>query len=417
VDGIPQTLDILTVGGVPALLTCRGPIRLVIHGYSAGGSEGVAGTEGREGRAGTGHLEQRRLGRASKRKAEDGSVRGPYGGRFVFYTDPSLSTHLPLQPQRVHYRSQAVQSILRFSASADSSHDGGPVSAKAPCPFCGRDDVRLSSEHWLPRGWADYINVPTLLVDSFITDRGAEPETWEKRRSPFTTQAGGICIECNNGWMREIDERAKAPFLDLALGLTSRLPGRQTLAFSASMFRAALVYAWSQRTKHPNGPLDRLPGFCRDRRPGEHDYVLIARANEPWIFAGGTCTVLTATEYNQGVVSVFAWGVEDFMVFVITSHPGMERFADLLAKRMKRHSQGAVKQVWPSDGRTAVVVDGRLMDRGLADYIAQSAPLLFGRLPAERIRDTPRAEQLWKAKPPEHFWERATRPWPEDANT
>lgn len=282
---------------------------------------------------------------------------------------------------------------------------------KPPCPFCASLDVELTYEHWLPENWGSYFNVPTLRINSLLGEGIAEVR--ERYDSPFTTKFGGICSRCNNNWLREIDERAKANYLDLALGISDRLPGRDRLPFAASVYRAALVHAWGNRGRHPLGPVDRMPEFYRTRRPGDHDYIFVGLASDLWIFLGGRQSVTTRTERDAGVLSVFGWGTERLFVLVLVSHRGAEKVADLYAKLVKREARGALKQVWPASSKRAVELSGPLVSRQIAERVTQQNALLLGGEVRLTPRETPRSAKKWEEHGADRYLKLAVRTWPE----
>lgn len=280
---------------------------------------------------------------------------------------------------------------------------------KNACPFCGRSDRPLTAEHWLPENWGTYFDVPTLMISSHVTS--GRQQMREKFRSPFTTKYRGICAHCNNGWLRQLDERAQDDYLNLALNRTNRLAGRNALGFAASVYRAALMYAWGNRGQHPLGPLERMREFYAIRTPGAHDYVFIGRTTEPWIFLGGSYSLLTHPALALGALASFSWCTDRLFVLVVVSQPGLEIAADRLAKRIKVAAQGQVKQVWPSDGRKSVILTGPPLSRAGAEVLSQSKHLLFGDAPLNRPRSTPRAELKWAQGRPDRFISPAQRVW------
>jgi hypothetical protein len=105
----------------------------------------------------------------------------------------------------------------------------GVVKHAKPCIFCGIRPA-TSKEHFWPQWLAPHIPpaVPNSHVTEFHSGEGKQAQ-WLLRRSERpgalnTKKIRAVCPQCNNGWMSELEGRAKTVMLDLfkgdATGLT-----------------------------------------------------------------------------------------------------------------------------------------------------------------------------------------------------
>ena len=108
------------------------------------------------------------------------------------------------------------------------------------CIFCGRHDG-LSKEHIWPEWMASYLPIGTpnaniSEVHSGIPKQASVLQRRSERPGPVhTKKVRAVCRRCNNGWMSEIEGRAKSPLLS---ALTS-----QDLNIDTAQIAALAVWA------------------------------------------------------------------------------------------------------------------------------------------------------------------------------
>jgi len=128
------------------------------------------------------------------------------------------------------------------------------------CLFCG--EPANSQEHVWPKWAAPLMADEGLVPHVHQIMRDGEPEAeWTYEKTAYTVTVRVVCERCNNGWMAELEERAK-PFLDAALrgrGRELHQAGQRTLA------------AWALKTAMTVG---RTQGASRGViPPPEHAYL------------------------------------------------------------------------------------------------------------------------------------------------
>lgn len=73
--------------------------------------------------------------------------------------------------------------------------------------FCGGTPV--SQEHLLPRWLSEHFTDDIVDFHLTIELDGSDPEVRPWSGRPFSTTVGGPCRSCNNGWMSDLERRAR----------------------------------------------------------------------------------------------------------------------------------------------------------------------------------------------------------------
>jgi hypothetical protein len=124
----------------------------------------------------------------------------------------------------------------------------GPASGEAAtvnmtrmiCVFCGADG-QLTKEHIWPAWLQPYLETPGergTTTRTIIRAEGVESESSFRSR-PATATVKSICAECNNGWMSELEGRAKGTVLRM-------VQGRRRVVLGAEQIPT--VAAWAMKT-------------------------------------------------------------------------------------------------------------------------------------------------------------------------
>lgn len=239
-----------------------------------------------------------------------------------------------------------------------------------PCPFCGRSNVKFSKEHWLPRDWGEYFpRLPVLHSGAYPYD--GSPRSRVENLSHFDKQFGGICADCNNGWLRELDVRAKLPALELGLGKRTHVEASEIASFAASLYRAALIGVWGQREMFGLPDLARYSFLREFGRPPEDVAILIGLSREGYLCAGGNYSALGIEGSPGESFRSFAFGGIGYLFVVVLLPPlGVASTVRRVARAVRKASEGTLVPLWPGE-RRRIVLPERRISRGQADRFSE----------------------------------------------
>lgn len=211
------------------------------------------------------------------------------------------------------------------------------------CPFCGSLGKK-TKEHRIPKSWKPYLH----LVPVIVTTGVSAGEFWEASESNLTQldiQYGGICSTCNNGWLREIDEAAKARILNLARRRTQEIPAIEILNVMRSVIRAGLMTTWGKRDIG-GYPEVAFHEFHRTRIPPQGAHVFMGFSDCLSIHAAGHHALWP--ENANGGAHLVSWGLDQLLTVIIFPKDDDQVTAAKAAGALRKKSKGYLKQIWPT---------------------------------------------------------------------
>lgn len=152
----------------------------------------------------------------------------------------------------------------------------------AECIFCGRPfgpQRQRSKEHAAPQWCRDLVpNLGAAHHTLVVRTADGTTETDRGLRDPFTTTVNDICIQCNTGWMHELEEASK-PILSHLI---------QDDARNLQFYRQVLAATWAVKTamvwesvnpEYRAIPSDEMRRLHATQRPGARQRVWIGRCS------------------------------------------------------------------------------------------------------------------------------------------
>ncbi len=199
-----------------------------------------------------------------------------------------------------------------------------------------------------------------------ITRVSANAETKRFPGKPFTITVGAVCPACNEGWMSNLEGRAK-PYLAGMIqgrGRELHLEAQQIIAAWSFLKIAMLERAWEIRMIPP----EHFQQFYgRPQEPPDEVYVWVGAVNPegggrrlPGFFQGRGLTLgdpdedLDAAEVPDGYVATFS--VNHFVVKVY-GHRLDER-RELIHRSKVRNS---IQRIWPVERRSFIWPPGPVL--------------------------------------------------------
>jgi lysophospholipase L1-like esterase len=202
-----------------------------------------------------------------------------------------------------------------------------------------------------------------------------------ENRSHFDLQFGGICAQCNSGWLRELDVAAKEVALELALQRRIHVRADEVLPLANSLYRASLVGMWGKREQH-GLPAHRYPDFFQSRRPPQDVHILIGHNDAGFLFAGAHYSAVTVDGTNETAVRSFAFGgIGHLFVVALVGPPEIARTTTRLAQGILREAGGTLQRLWPNP-RQRVNLSTREISRETALRVAELGAFLGLREPS-----------------------------------
>jgi len=147
--------------------------------------------------------------------------------------------------------------------------------SRRACIFCGRNE-RMSREHLFARWLREAF--PQLGNDQIqMTWRNATPaavvseHTW--RGELLGNRVRRVCIECNNGWMSQLEERTRPILAPMAMGQPSEIATVDQIVLATWAVKTAIVSEWlgqetpiyTEADRHVVMNQDRPPAHCQVR--------------------------------------------------------------------------------------------------------------------------------------------------------
>ena len=257
----------------------------------------------------------------------------------------------------------------------------------------------MTKEHWIPQSWRDYFPLPEVyLKRSFVE---GEPQTTKvENRTPYDQRWGGICGTCNNSWLRQLDEAAKARLLNLAYMKTDVVPPSEIHTVAMSVTRAALMKIWGDKGAH-GYPRDAFRQFRDDAIPPDGTHIFLGFGVEPFIYAGGHHASMHRSDQQSDGTHIVAWGLGFLFVVVVVPRDLNISLASSVASAITRVSRAAGRPLvalWPRKRGIALQIPRTdQLTREFVLFVTQGKALLTDQLPVI-MEDTPeRIERLSNA--------------------
>lgn len=225
----------------------------------------------------------------------------------------------------------------------------------------------------MPDSWERYFTVPLVMLDRAVVD-GKEQEPKVNNRSPFDIKFDGICSTCNNGWMREVDEAARADVIPYATGETPFLDANALDRIALHLTRTALMTIWGKRNQ--NGyPPDLFREFYRDRAVPSGVRVFIGNVRDP-VLLGGRHAALTL---DDGPLVHFAsWSMGRLFAVVLLPMRGYEGLTNTIARTIIEKSHRKVQLIAPLPDRPNLDFRNRTLTFDQARLLSRPKGLLTG---------------------------------------
>jgi hypothetical protein len=124
------------------------------------------------------------------------------------------------------------------------------------CVFCERDG-KLTREHVWPQWVRSYLDHPAgagTETRTIIRPSGTEEHSYKTR--PANVVVKSLCEDCNNGWMSELEDRAKPVLLPIKTALVAGsefnppIPREFYTEFYETRAPVGKVRVWIGRTPH-----------------------------------------------------------------------------------------------------------------------------------------------------------------------
>ena len=115
------------------------------------------------------------------------------------------------------------------------------ANGKRACAFCGATG-RLTGEHLWPDWLRQFLGDKKAPFPhrATTTVTGGYDRQW--RRPPFTLTVNEVCRSCNNGWMSELEGKAKPLLTPMILGEPIKLDEREQRTLASWAVKTAMVY-------------------------------------------------------------------------------------------------------------------------------------------------------------------------------
>jgi hypothetical protein len=215
------------------------------------------------------------------------------------------------------------------------------------------------------------------------SEEGVRGETKVVNRAPLDQQSSGICVSCNNTWLKEIDQAAEARTINLAYKSTREIPAVEVVAVATAAARAGLIKIWSDRASF-GYPAAALLQFGERRIPPDAVYIFMGYSEDAFLYAGGHHSATSTTEPPDRGVHIVAWSLGWLFVVVVAPASENTSLAGSTARRVREVSKafgGVLQQVWPRERGDDVVLPNRTLSREMALFLTQAKPLLAGSQP------------------------------------
>ena len=137
---------------------------------------------------------------------------------------------------------------------------------RPPCIFCAQTSSKMSAEHVLPHSWKKTFPASTGGQVQIGTDRyGSDHEEEQKQVTPYDLKVSRVCVACNGGWMREMDEAIKGLISDVAWGRIQSIPADRVEQLASWCTKVALMRSHRDRRREQESPLVLTHRFYKER--------------------------------------------------------------------------------------------------------------------------------------------------------
>ncbi|MBA3019829.1 hypothetical protein [Propionicimonas sp.] len=192
-------------------------------------------------------------------------------------------------------------------------------------------------------------------------------------KTPFDKKYPGVCAQCNNVWLREIDEAAQDAVLAVATGKRAWFRSTELNAVAMHLTRTGLMRMWGTRYE-VECPLAKMREFRHTQRPPEGTRIFAAWSEDAFVLAGGRHDLLNVNGDPETNMHLASWSMGRLFALVIIPAAGMEPTSDTLARLIHRHGQRKVRLIWPAPLSSVVAL--RPIDPQLARRL--SRPKILG---------------------------------------
>jgi hypothetical protein len=150
-----------------------------------------------------------------------------------------------------------------------------PIIRAVSCIFCRRD-VPLTVEHVFPKWTRPYLTSGGTGTHTQMTIRTGEPTKEHSHKgAPATLTRRSVCAQCNNGWMSDLEVKAKPFLLSMIRGHTRTYYATGQTVIATWMLKTALIAGSRFR---PALPPEFYVQLYEEQRPSQHTCVWLAGA-------------------------------------------------------------------------------------------------------------------------------------------
>lgn len=247
------------------------------------------------------------------------------------------------------------------------------------CVFCGVDG-RMTAEHVFPRWLYDAQPPGTDGVRSTVeqgpTNRDFTTRQWDGAGYDWTVRA--VCAACNNGWLSQMEGRAKRVLTPMIQGHHTRLHAQTRSVLAAWAAKTVLV-------SHAKEPKSRVPQAHYQQLCAEQ---LAPAGTSIWVAAvdPGPARLVSLRHYDVSLSSPpngIRYGAYcgtisvGHVVLQVLGHDGVHEIARVPTKA----AAAVLHRIWPPPARTTTWPAGRRVDldglAALADDMLTPGVLLL----------------------------------------
>jgi hypothetical protein len=228
------------------------------------------------------------------------------------------------------------------------------------CVFCGRTgaEVKITREHVLP-SW-----LKTRAAVSF----GPGKEVWrvsgEKLEdaqimAPFTRRPYIACLDCNTGWMRDLEERAHRILLPMLDGFGRSLDFQEQATVATWATKTCIALHWARHDIVATVPEAHLRALAAAQGwvPPSDVEVFLAVDRVDRVHADGSRHIVAFSSRNPTVEADGSVSVSGAAVYILTLRIhrfvcqviGQVGIPDEAGLWLHPYAPDAVQRVWPRE--------------------------------------------------------------------
>lgn len=211
------------------------------------------------------------------------------------------------------------------------------------CIFCEDRVGQLSLEHCPPQ-WIKHCFPEVTGAESFMVTESKKEHRGET--ATVTPQAAKIvCIPCNTGWMRDLENATRPVLEPLIVGTPTKLGWNKQVILSTWLIKAALTFAPMMDWEHATTFSAAYRAFYKQRKPS-HDYEVMIAASSDKLSSELQIRAHIATENPPGVRQLH------FFTFLIKigRFVGTVAYRDPMIARLVTWPQNPFISIWPGSG-------------------------------------------------------------------